>query len=227
MKDLYGIVDAHIGTREDVTKSDNEEKRLYDISQIDFERLRQEFARSTQKNTTVQSLKHAVEKKLARLMMQNPLRTNYQRHYEELVKEYNQEKDQVVIENTFEALLKLDRELSEEEKRAVREGLDEESLALFDLLSKPDLPKKDISRIKKVAASLLDTLKSERLKIANWRQKESTRDAVKQQIFDFLYDDRTGLPVDDYEDEEISVLTEKVFLHVYRAYPSVPSPIYN
>lgn len=227
MRDLYGIVDAHIGTREDVTTPDNEDKRLYDISQIDFERLRQEFARSNQKNTTVQSLKHAVEKKLARLMMQNPLRTDYQEHYEQLVKEYNQEKDQVVIEKTFEALLKLDKELSHEEKRALREGLDEESLALFDLLSKPDLPKKDIAKIKKVAAKLLETLKAERLRISNWRQKESTRDAVKQQIFDFLYDERTGLPVDDYEEEEISALTERVFLHVYRAYPTLPSPIYS
>ena len=109
----------------------------------------------------------------------------------------------------------------------MREGLDEESLALFDLLSKPDLAKKDIARIKKVAEQLLETLKAERLRVSNWRQKESTRDAVKQQIFDFLYDEGTGLPVDDYEEEEISALTEKVFLHVYRAYPKLPSPIYS
>jgi len=44
---------------------------------------------------------------------------------------------------------------------------------------------------------------AERLKIANWRDKEATRDAVKQQIFDFLYDEKTGLPVDDYNDDEI------------------------
>ena len=122
--------------------------------------------------------------------------------------------------------MKLDKELSQEEKRALREELDEESLALFDLLSKPDLPKKDLSKIKKVAAKLLETLKAERLRISNWRHKESTRDAVKQQIFDFLYDERTGLPVNDYEEDEIAALTEKVFLHVYRAYPKLPSPIY-
>jgi len=227
MRDLYGIVDAHVGTREAVSKTDAEDARLYDISRIDFDRLRQEFARSNQKNTTVQSLKQAVEKKLARLMMQNPLRTDYQEHYEKLVKEYNQEKDRVVIEKTFEALLMLDKVLSEEEKRALREGLDEESLALFDLLNKPDLAKKDLAKIKAVAVELLGTLKAERLRIANWRQKESTRDAVKQQIFDFLYDERTGLPVDRYEESEISTLTAKVFLHMYRAYPTLPSPVYG
>ncbi|MFX5072972.1 hypothetical protein ABTC10_21390, partial [Acinetobacter baumannii] len=75
--------------------------------------------------------------------------------------------------------------------------------------------------------TLLATLKAERLKVANWQQKESTRDAVKQQIFDFLYDERTGLPVEQYEENEISDITERVFLHIYRAYPELPSPIYG
>ena len=110
MKELYEIVDGSIDTSGKISEPKPDGERIYDISQIDFERLRQEFSRSEQKNTTVQSLKHAVEKKLARLMMQNPLRTDYQEHYEKLVKEYNQEKDRVVIEKTFEALLKLNDE---------------------------------------------------------------------------------------------------------------------
>lgn len=227
MKELYEIVESSIDTTSKVSEPTPDGDRIYDISKIDFERLRQEFARSECKNTTVQSLKHAVEKKLARLMMQNPLRTDYQEHYEKLVKEYNQEKDRVVIEKTFEALLKLNEELSHEEKRAVREGLDEESLVLFDLLSKPDLLPKEIAKIKQVAITLLTTLKAKRLKVANWQQKESTRDAVKQRIYDFLYDERTGLPIERYVDEEISDITDKVFLHIYRAYPELPSPLYG
>lgn len=227
MKELYEIVDGSIDTTHKVKEPKPDGDRIYDISKIDFERLRQEFSRSERKNTTVQSLKHAVEKKLARLMMQNPLRTDYQEHYEKLVKEYNQEKDRVVIEKTFEALLKLNEELSHEERRAIREGLDEESLVLFDLLSKPSLQPKEIAKIKQVATTLLATLKAERLKVANWQQKESSRDAVKQQIFDFLYDERTGLPVEQYEENEISDITERVFLHIYRAYPELPSPIYG
>jgi len=227
MKELYEVVDGSIDTTHKIKEPKPDGDRIYDISKIDFERLRQEFSRSERKNTTVQSLKHAVEKKLARLMMQNPLRTDYQEHYEKLIKEYNQEKDRVVIEKTFEALLKLNEALSHEEKRAIREGLDEESLVLFDLLSKPNLQPKEIAKIKQVATTLLATLKTERLKVANWQQKESTRDAVKQQIFDFLYDERTGLPVEQYEENEISDITERVFLHIYRAYPELPSPIYG
>ncbi|MOA17765.1 hypothetical protein D3C78_1380330 [compost metagenome] len=94
-------------------------------------------------------------------------------------------------------------------------------------MQKPALSKAETARIKKVATELLLTLKAERLKVENWREKESTRDAVKQKIFDFLYDERTGLPVDDYTEDEIKVLAENVFRHVYRAYPTVPSPIYG
>lgn len=54
----------------------------------------------------------------------NPLRTDFQRHYEAIVVEYNREQDRITIERTFEALLKLVQELDEEENRAVREGLD-------------------------------------------------------------------------------------------------------
>lgn len=70
--------------------------------------------------------------------MQNPTRTDFQKHHEEIVEEYNNEKDRVTIEATFEALIKLVRyAVSEEEQRAVKEGLSEESLALFDLLLIP------------------------------------------------------------------------------------------
>jgi len=142
------------------------------------------------------------------------------------VADYNREKDRLTIEQTFEALLKLVQELDEEESRAVREGLDEESLALFDLLKKPDLSASAIKRIKKIAVELLETLKAEKLKIDHWRDKEATRDAVRIAIRNFLLKEDTGLPVDSYTDEEVSVKSEDVFRHVYRAYPTVPSPYY-
>ena len=69
-----------------------EEQAHYDISRIDFDRLKREFEWSPRQRTTVQALKDAVEKKLRRLLEQNPLRTDFQRHYEAVVAEYNREK---------------------------------------------------------------------------------------------------------------------------------------
>jgi hypothetical protein len=76
--------------------------------------------------------------------------------------------------------------------RAMREGLDEETLALFDLLKKPDLEKKDIGRIKKVAVELFAILKRKKQEIDDWRAKEQTRDEMRQAIHDFLYSDATA-----------------------------------
>jgi len=223
IRQLHQVVDEVIGTKPDRL---TELSKPYDISRIDFDRLRKEFERSPAKRTTVQSLKQAIERKLQRLLEQNPLRTDFQRHYEEIVAEYNREKDRPTIEKTFEALLKFVQELDGEDSRAIREGLDEESLAIFDLLKKPELSPKDIVRIKEVAAELLRTLKQEKLRIDHWRDKESTRDAVHTAIRDFLWSDKTGLPVDSYVEEEVKAKTEEVFLHVYSRYPTVPSPYY-
>ncbi len=223
IRQLHQIVDEAIDTKANQVA---EPIAPYDISRIDFDRLRKEFERNPAKRTTVQNLKQAIEKKLLRLLAQNPLRTNFQKHYEEVVAEYNREKDQLTIEKTFEALLKLVDALDVEERRAIREGLDEESLALFDLLKKPDLKATDIRKIKRVAAELLAALKAEKLKIDHWREKESTRDAVRVSIRDFLWSDKTGLPVNAYTEDEVGVKAEDIFQHVYRAYPTVPSPFY-
>src|SRR5262249_13949835 len=150
----------------------------------------------------------------------------YQRHYEDIVAEYNREKDRVTIETTFEALLRLVEELDDEERRAVCEGLDEESLAIFDLLNKPELTPAEIGKIKSVAVELLSALKAEKLRVDHWRDKEATRDAVRLAIQDFLWSDQTGLPVDKYGEEEVQERAEEVYRHIYRVSPEIPSPFY-
>ena len=221
---LHEVVDEAIDVQADRVAEDTPR---YDSSAIDFERLRKEFERSPAKRTTVQNLKAAIEQRIQRLLQQNPLRTDFQRHYEDIVDEYNREKDRVTIEKTFEDLLRFVRNMDEEESRAMREGLDEEALALFDLLKKPDLSANDIKRIKKVAVDLLSTLKSEKLRVDHWRDKESTRDAVRLIIRDYLWSDETGLPVDSYSEDEVQAVSEEVYRHVFRAYPTVPSPYYE
>ena len=129
------------------------------------------------------------------------------------------------IEKTFEALLQIINEMDDEESRAVREGLNEESLAVFDLLRKPDLTPVEIKRIKAVAVELLETLKTEKLRVNHWRDKESTRDAVRLTIQDYLWSEETGLP-ETYSEADVQDKAEAVFVHVFRAYPTVPSPYY-
>lgn len=224
IKKLHEVVDESVDVSFGKLK---EPTKPYDISKIDFNRLRAEFDNARTKNTTVQSLKAVIEKKLQRLIQKNPLRTNFQEHYEKIIVEYNQEKDRQNIEATFEALLKFVQGLGEEENRAMREGMDEETLAVYDLLFKPELTPSEIERIKKVAKDLLEVLKDKLKNLYNWQDKEPTRDEVKVLIKNFLWDEATGLPVDFYTQNDVDKMAEAVFYHVYRAYPTVPSPYYS
>jgi type I restriction enzyme R subunit len=108
--------------------------KLYNISEIDFDRLKVEFQQTSTKNIQVQTLKEAVEQQLRRMLRQNSTRMDLYTRYQKIIENYNQETDRATIEQTFEELLKLIEALSEEDSRAVREGLNEEYLAIFDLL---------------------------------------------------------------------------------------------
>lgn len=210
MRALQGVVDESIELHPDPSADGD---RLYDISKIDFEKLKREFEQSPKKNTTVQSLKDALQRKLELMLRQNPMRTDFQRHYEELVAEYNSEKDAVNIERVFEALLVLSGELDDEQRRAVREGLTEETQALFDLLMKPDLEKADIKRLKIVAVGLYKTLQAQIEAMQDFAAKQATRDQVRVTIRNYLWDESKGLPV-SYEEPEIEAKTEAVLAHL-------------
>jgi type I restriction enzyme, R subunit len=213
---LHRVIDESIETTD---VSGDDEERIYDISKIDFDRLRKEFEKSPAKNTAVHNLKDMIEQRLQKMLAQNPTRTDYQKHYEEIVSEYNREKDRATIERTFEQLLVLADSLSQEEQRAVKEGLDEESLALFDLLIKPDLTKQDITRIKKVAIGLYKTLKAEIDRVQHFAAKQATRDEIKVAIRNYLWDDTTGLP-ESFDDDEIEQKTDEVFSYLLISPPT-------
>lgn len=204
----------------------SESSPLYDISQIDFDKLAKEFQRSKKKNSAVQNLKAAIESRLARLLALNPMRKDLQARFEEIVADYNREKDRVTIEASFQQLLAITKALSEEERRAVSLGLDEETLALFDLLSKPELDKAGIEKLKKISVGLLTTPKTRLAEISDWQATEVNRDSVRLTIHDYLYADATGLPVDNYDEEDVEMLTDEVYHHIWRAYPRLPSPVY-
>ncbi|MFZ4802767.1 MAG: hypothetical protein ACOYLR_12605, partial [Chlorobium sp.] len=59
------------------------------------------------------------------------------------------------------------------------------------------------------------------------QEKESTRDAVRTAIHDFLWSEATGLPVESYTEEDVKVRAEEIFRHVYRVYSRIPSPFYE
>ena len=225
---LHGVVSDAI-THQPVTRLPGADSgKVYDISHLDFDRLRREFAKQPHKNTTVQGLKDAVEKKLKRMVQQNPLRIDFYERYRKIIAAYNRETDRATIEETFEQLVAFVADLSDEEQRSVKEGLSEEHLAVFDLLVRPkkDLATQQRNKVKQVATALLTAIRAELAKLDHWKEKRQTQAQVQQLIHDYLYDENTGLPVEAYTDDEVKTLAEVVYLHVYQQYESATENVY-
>lgn len=106
---------------------------------------------------------------------------NYLDKFQKLIDEYNAGSKN--IEGLFDDLVRFIQGLNAEEQRGVTEGLSEEELALFDLLTKPDptLSKRDEAEVKKVGRALLEKLKHEKL-VLDWRKRQQTRASVRQCI---------------------------------------------
>ena len=82
------------------------------------------------------------------------------------------------------------------------------------------------AKIKRIKAVAVELLKAEKLRIDHWHDKEATRDGVRLAIRDFLWSESTGLPVDQYTEDDVQARAEEVYRHVYRVYPTLPSPYY-
>ncbi|GGK71768.1 type I restriction endonuclease subunit R [Rufibacter glacialis] len=215
--ELHAIVDEAVDPIEFQAEDPN--RKPYDISKIDFNKLKEEFANSKKRNTTVQNLKNYIEQKLAKMMRQNPLRNDFYKRYQEIIADYNNEKDRRTIEETFEHLMRFMQDLNEEDMRASREGLNQEHLALFDQLQKPNLSKSDRERIKKVAKDLLEALKINQTKYSRWREKEASQADVKTFIYNHLWDEVNGLP-ESFTPEEIQEKSNKLYGFIFDHYPT-------
>lgn len=184
--------------------------KLLDLSRIDFEALVKRFKASKTKNIDLETLKAAVRAMLERLIKLNRTRIDFQDKFEELIEAYNNGSKN--LEEIFDELVKLSRELTEEETRHVRENLTEEELAIFDILTRPgpELGDAEQKEVKKVAAHLLIRLKQ--IQSLDWRQTVQARAKIKETIEETL----DGLP-EAYTRTIFSEKCSRVFEHVYEA----------
>lgn len=189
----------------------HEPKQLVDLSQIDFEALKTQFQQG-RKRTEAEQLKGAIALALKRMVRLNKSRINYWERFGQLIDEYNAGSRN--IETFFSQLVDFAQELNVEDKRAIALQLNDEELAIFDLLTLPDvtLTKKEEQEVKKVAKELLETLKREKL-VLDWRKRSQSRAAVKLAIEEIL--DR--LP-QSYSTQLYERKCEMVYQHVYDSY---------
>ena len=150
---------------------------LFDLAAVDWEGLEEAFKQGRPR-TAAQRLRSLLSAQIAALIRLNPMRVDLVERFEKLVADYNA--GSMNTEAFFQELLAFKKTLTDEEARALSEGLDEEHLAVFDLLMRPapELSEAERVQVKKVAEELVTVLKRDKL-VLDWRKEQTTRAAVR------------------------------------------------
>jgi type I restriction enzyme, R subunit len=173
-----------------------------------------EFAhRARRKRAALQDIRALVERKLEQMLRHNPKRMDFYRKYQEIIADYNREKDRATVEQTFAQLLDLAASLDEEERRAVKEGLGQDELALFDLLCRDNLAKTEREKLKQASRGLLASLLELLRPMERWTETEQTQAEVRVFILDRLTE---ALPQPPYTVEETQRVAEEVYNYVWQ-----------
>lgn len=190
----------------------------FDISAIDFDLLRREFAKTRRKNLLMRDLDEAIRQQLDKMVFANPKRIDYYERYREIIQSYNGEQDRATIEKTFLDLMDLADRMSREEQRYAREGFaSDEELSLYDMLFRDDLSKNDIKKLKTAASDLLRKIKTKISELDHWTDKQETRAVVDTLIRDVLWE---TLP-ECYNNDDITEYREKVYEYVFTRYKEI------
>jgi len=185
--------------------------KVVDLSEIDFEALKKKFAKS-RKRIEAEKLRGSINSKLKKMIRLNRTRLDYLERFQQMIDEYNA--GSINVDELFNRLVTFAQELTAEEKRGIAEQLSEEQLAVFDLLTKPDmkLTKTEVQQVKKVAQGVLVKLKREKI-VLDWRKRQQSRAAVRLCVEEVLDE----LP-QAYTPELYQKKCDIVYQHIYDSY---------
>jgi type I restriction enzyme R subunit len=211
LKELHKIVNEAIRTQG--TGEDHAEGLMVDLSQLDFQKLRDEFAKVRRKLALLQDIREMVEQKLQQMLRYNPQGMDYYKKYQEIIAAYHREKDRTTVEESFARLFALANSLDAEQQRAAQEGLSHDELALFDLRSQTQISKADRKRLKQASKRLLASLQELLKPMENWTQKEQTQAEVKVFILDRLFE---TLPNPPYSTDETQAAADRIYEYIWQ-----------
>lgn len=196
-------------------------KGNFDLSTVDFDLLQKRFDKD-KKKTLIEQIKSGLRAKIQKLMNLNKSRITYLDKLEKILLTYNT--NDIDLDKFFNELMAFAKELAAEEKRHIAEGLTEEELAIFDILTKPapELTKKEIERVRKISKELLKTLKNGKLN-AGWKRMQSGRAKVKVAIDDVCGRD---LP-EAYVDRVYTEKCRNLYIHFFDNYQSAINNTYS
>ena len=213
MEEISKLLDRSIAAEGFIIKEavDPETEQQIDLRTLNLDSIREKFIKG-RKNIQVETLINTIRVKLRLMIELNNSRKDLAKKFRELVDEYNAGVFNVDI--FFEKLLTFTEELKAEEKRGIIEKLSEEELAIFDLLFKDDLTKKEKDQVKEAAKELLKSLKDRRKLVLDWRKKQKTLAAVRVAIEIEL---EKRLP-NSYDQKLYYRKCDQIYQHIYDNY---------
>jgi len=217
------LLDRSVGAEEYVIRAAAEgvePDATIDLSQIDFEGLAARFA--GRKRAETERLASLLRQRATDAARRNPTRFELVERIEELIAAYNA--GSVNSDEYLRRLVSLSHSLSDEERRAVTEGMGEEALAIFDLLTQPEPALDDAERtvVRASARHLLEHL-HEKL-VLDWRRKAAAMADVRATISAVLDQE---LPADPYPPTLFDAKVQAIFDHVVSAYGDDGSSVYD
>lgn len=159
-----------------------------DLSKLNIDKLREEYKQAPHKNIEISDLRDFIAGKLQQMMERNISRISFAQKLQEIIDRYNS--GNATNESYFDDLMDFIEKLKVEEMRAIREGMTEVELELFDLLKKDSLSKDEEQKVKLAAKDLLYRLKEEKPKILinDWHKDNQTKYQVQTVIKKVLDD---------------------------------------
>nr|WP_272499308.1 type I restriction endonuclease subunit R [Gordonia hongkongensis] len=217
------LLDRSVGAEEYVIRAaaeGSEPDPLIDLSQIDFDGLAAKLA--GRKRAETDRMAQLLRQQAVGAALRNPTRYELVERIEQLIAEYNA--GSVNIDEYLRRLIELSKTLTAEEDRAVREGMTEEELAIFDLLTKPDpvLTTEERERVQASAKTVLEHL-HEKL-VQDWRRKVDVMNDVNSTIRRVL---DSGLPETPYTVDIFREKVQLVYDHVLSAYGDDGESVYS
>jgi type I restriction enzyme R subunit len=156
--------------------------KTWDLSKINFDKLREEFKQATYKHIEIADLRAFLQHKLELMLQQNATRTDFAQRLQQIIDTYNAGGSST--ENYYEDLMQFTEDLRMEDERHIREGLTEDELELFDLLKKDKMTQEETQKVRLAAKSLLHRLLQEHPKVLvqDWYKDTQTQKMVRSAV---------------------------------------------
>lgn len=184
------LLDQSVVTSDDYNKvkSDSpqyqiiQKGRIFDLSKMDFDKLKEEFKEKEYKNIEIADLRVFLERKLEIMLSDNSTRTSFAQRFQKIVDKYNAGSS--TQEDFYDELVNFTESLKEEDERHIKEGLSKDELELFDILKKDKMTKADEIKVKNAAKHLLKRLREEKppVLVQDWWKDSQSRLKVNDAV---------------------------------------------